>query len=90
MRREEEGARKKAMQLNSQVQNNETELRSEESKLQSTRKELMSVCEKIRSLESENEPEPTDVLALVFNFSFISKHLMKIMRWLLRNRKKIY
>lgn len=66
MQREEENSRQKVMNFSSQVQSNECQLRSEEAKLNSTRRDFTSVCEKIRTLESEHDPEPTDVLALVF------------------------
>lgn len=66
LRRDEESSRQKVMQLSSLVQNNEIELRNEEAKLISTRRDLTSVSGEICTLESEKEPEPTDVLALVF------------------------
>jgi hypothetical protein len=51
------------------IQNNEGQLRNEESKLASTRRDMGNTREKKRTIEDENvDPEPTDVLALVFFF----------------------
>lgn len=71
MRQEEENYKQIQKNLNSQIQNNECQLRSEEAKQTSTRKEHGAVIEKIRMLESEKEPEPTDVLALVCSHIYV-------------------
>lgn len=69
MRKDVEKHRQSIVNLTTQLQRNECELKTEESKLSTTRKELTFVSEKIHTLESEHEPEPTDVIALVFSIS---------------------
>ncbi len=52
-----------------QIQNNEGQLKHEESKLSSTRKEIINIVMKKRAIEEENvEGNSTDVLALVLIF----------------------
>lgn len=65
LKQEEDRIKQNLRHLTSQIQNNECQLRSEESKLTGIRRDATSVTEKIRTLETEKEPEPTDVLALV-------------------------
>ena len=72
LRSEQEKSNQLVKNLSQQIQNNETELRTEDSKLGSGRRELAHVREKTRTLEAETEPEPADVRALVLRplFSF--------------------
>jgi hypothetical protein len=52
-----------------QIQNNERQLKHEESKLSSTRKEIIDIVMEKRVIEEENvEGNSTDVLALVLIF----------------------
>ena len=48
-----------------QIQNNDGECRTEENRLNALRKDLHTVRERIRNLESQQEPEPPDVLTFV-------------------------
>lgn len=51
--------------MSTKIKDNESQLRTEEAKLSGTRREFNEVREQIRLLESQQEPEPTDVIALV-------------------------
>lgn len=48
-----------------QLRQNEEQLRSEESRLEKTRRDLYSLVQRKQALEAQAEPEPTDVAALV-------------------------
>lgn len=55
--------------MSTKIKDNESQLRTEEAKLSGTRREFNEVREQIRLLESQQEPEPTDVIALVSLFA---------------------
>ena len=66
MQRDETRIGQNLKNLSMQIQNNEGQLRNEESKLASTRREIVNILQKKKTIESENvEDAPTDVLALV-------------------------
>lgn len=51
-----------------QLKQNEEQLRTEQSRLGKIRRDLYSIAEEKRTLETQAEPEPTDVAALVTAF----------------------
>ena len=51
--------------IESKIQQNEEQVKNEEKKLSQTRLQLTNLAERKRTLESQHEPEPTDVAALV-------------------------
>lgn len=77
LNREQDRTRQNLSNLSMQIQNNEGQLKQEETKLASTRRELTLTRDKTRTLENDNDvAEPTDVLALVqFIFSFLSAYI---------------
>ncbi|XP_046453349.1 structural maintenance of chromosomes protein 6-like [Daphnia pulex] len=65
--------------LSMQIQNNERQLKHEESKLSSTRKEIIDIVMKKRAIEEENvEGNSTDVLALEEDLVDVEKKLERI------------
>ena len=68
LRRDVEQTRSKSEVFSNNIKTNESELRIEEAKLSSTRHEFNRIRDQIRLLESQQEPEPTDVIALVRSF----------------------
>ena len=62
----EEKIKKIVQDLDKKVQQNETKLRTEENNLVSNRNELNRVREEKRAMEAEIEPEPADVIAMVW------------------------
>jgi len=75
LKQERERVRSNLDRSSQHIQNNDGECRTEENRLNTLRKELHSVREKIRNLESQQEPEPPDVLTFVRFvdiFSFLS------------------
>ena len=61
LRREVDQTRAKSEENLANIRLNETELRIEEAKLSATRREFNEIRDKMRLLESQQEPEPTDV-----------------------------
>lgn len=47
------------------ITTNETELHTEETRLNKTKRDLLAVREQLRVLETQQEPEPIDVLTFV-------------------------
>lgn len=64
-KQEVERAKMNLQGIESQVQLNQGQLSNEEKNLSQTRLQLSTIAEKKRTLESQHEPEPTDVAALV-------------------------
>ena len=63
---DEEKSKQIVQDLDKKVQQNETKLRTEENNLVSNRNELNRVREEKRAMEAEIEPEPADVIAMVW------------------------
>jgi hypothetical protein len=75
LKQERERVRSNLDRSSQHIQNNDGECRTEENRLNALKKDLHSVREKIRNLESQQEPEPPDVLTFVRFvdiFSFLS------------------
>ena len=68
LRHEHNCCRQNLERISGIIQKNECEFRTEETKLSATRREASLIIEKIRVVESQQEPEPADVLVFVSTF----------------------